>query len=177
MSKHLPKILAELDALGSNPLGFSHLNFEVTNRKKLVSKSFAALLAGKIELLHLYQDRNGAGAYILWPEGAKILLKHTQKKSGLVDAVISRTYTLKSIQSEPACAVQFVLCKPYGLTPPFETQSATSQSANITNGAPRQYLAYKSRRIMSQLRLGLRRLNFLSAKRRCIILRVDDFKF
>ncbi|MBL4869431.1 MAG: glycosyltransferase family 25 protein [Robiginitomaculum sp.] len=177
LSQFLPKILAELDALGSNPHGFSHLNLEVTNRKKLVSKPFKALLAGKIDLLHLYQDRNGAGAYILWPTGAKTLTEQTQKKSGLVDAVISRTYALNSIQIEPACAVQFVLCKPYGLTSPFQTKSATNPSPIMTNDGPLQYMAYKSKRMISQLKLGWRRLNFLSATRRCIKLRVEDFKF
>lgn len=176
LSKNLQGILSALDKLGPNPTQYLHLNLEVTNRKKLVSRRYSRL-AGKLDVLHLYQDRNGAGAYILWPKGAAELIKQTQNRVGLADAIICRTYSLRSLQVEPACAVQFVLCGAYGITPPFETVSATNSSVVKTGYTFSQFLSYRSKRIASQLRMGVRRLSkALSGKRRYINLSPDDFK-
>lgn len=175
LSNKLPNLLSVLGALGSQ-IPIQHISLEVRNRKKLVSSKSSPLLDGDINLHQLYQDRSGAAAYILWPNGAKKLIDQTQKKAGLADAIICRTYSLHSLQVEPACAVQFDVSGLYNLSPPFETTSGTNLSTKQARYSTPQFLIYRTRRITSQLRMGMRRFSCLfSASRRGLKLNPDDF--
>ena len=70
LSKALPELLRNLN----NKKNIDLINLENRSRKKFVSKSYEDIACNS-KLLRLYQDRTGAAGYILWPSGAKKLIK------------------------------------------------------------------------------------------------------
>jgi len=176
LSSKLPALLQTLDEMGANPNQYQHLSLEVRNRKKLVAKRFKELSNPRLNIHRMYQDRTGAAAYILWPQGATELLKHTKKRAGLADAMISSAYKMNAYQIEPACALQFDMCKYYDLRSPFETKSATYGTLHSDKPHFKQRMLYRFRRFKSQLSLGFRHLsNALKSERRHIKLDISDF--
>lgn len=165
-----PMLVLEDDAiLSRNTAAFlkqvedaKHLDFvtlEVRGRKKLIAK-----LTTKREedapIRRLYQDRTGAAAYILYPSGAEKLLAKSERKCGLADAVIAAAYELRAYQADPALALQIDRCEYYGIEQPIVTQSSigTTKPSNTLSKAGNRYIGFKIRRIMAQLRMGLRRI-------------------
>lgn len=143
---------------------FDHVGLETVGRKKLVGP-----LHPRLPIRRLYQDRAGAGAYALWPAGARKLLARAAVRPGPVDAVISSTYELDSWHTDPALSLQLFLFVEHGMTPPIATQSSVH-----TKTQPRGHGIYRLRRIASQLRMGLRYLSKVAvAERRDIPLSSD----
>ena len=141
--------------------GLDHVTLEVRNRKKLVGRRHPNL-----PMRRLYQDRTGAAAYVLWPQGAGKLLSHAAARAGLADAVISTTYKMNSWQADPALAVQIDQCATYGIAQPIATESSISSVP-----PPSRHGHYHIRRITAQFFLGLRHLSKSAvAKRRQIAL-------
>jgi len=100
-----------------------------------------------------------------------------QKKNGiaLADAHLHNCPTLQSYQIEPACVVQSIVCHKYGIKQHSITisQSIIKCENNTTNRA----FVFRLKRIMAQIKLGLRQLGFIfKAKRRYIELNNKDFE-
>ena len=176
-----PYLILEDDALLSNQIqAFTalcesiewadHVSLEARGRKKIVGRK---LVSTDIPLRRLYQDRTGAAAYILWPSGAKKLLERCRNYSGLADAVISSTYNMKSYQCDPALAIQLDMCKTYGLVAPIDTHSFIDEgeyenSRRSTFGF--QKVMFKTRRLISQLKMAFHILRHVPVAKRVEIL-------
>ena len=137
--------------------GIDFLTLETRGRKKLLARAQSARDA-HLGLRRLYQDRTGAAAYVLWPQGARKLLTRTEQRAGLADAVICAAYELAAFQADPALAFQIDRCETYGLEPPIETRSAISvlHAPSSADLPLMTRLRFRLRRIWSQLRMGLR---------------------
>ncbi len=175
LAAEAPAFLREIESLererahegeseGGSGERFDHVGLETVGRKKLVGP-----LHPKLPIRRLYQDRAGAGAYVLWPAGARKLLTRAAVRPGPVDAVISSTYELDSWHTDPALSLQLFLFVEHGMTPPITTRSSVH-----TKTQPRGHGLHRLRRIASQLRMGLRYLSKIAvAERRDIPLSSD----
>ncbi|MFB9914455.1 glycosyltransferase family 25 protein [Rhizobium paknamense] len=146
LSSRLPNLLAQLQAAS----GLEHVTLETRARRKLLARKPHP----QWPLKRLYQDRSGAAAYVLWPEGARKLLARTARHAAIADAVLCAAYELSSWQADPPLALQLDRAAHYGLPQPLQTQSS------ILDSRPKVKLPlpYRLRRIKAQLRMGLRQL-------------------
>lgn len=174
-----PALVLEDDAVLSNKVpallerfqdrtDIDHLNLETRGRRKLMSRQKASDPA----VARLYQDRCGSAAYILWPTGAKKLLARTLHRAANADAAISATYSLRSFQAEPAMAIQLDFCDHYGVDAPLKTfTSINEQRPKSSNG-------FLLRRIIAQMRQGLRQITHLGlASHRHTLVDKEDFAY
>ncbi len=180
---HDPVLVLEDDAILSNRLpevldaarslnGVDHLTLEVALRRKVLARMGQELMGG-VSVFRLYQDRNGAGAYLLWPSGARKLVAESSATAGLADSIINRTARLMSYQIEPACAVQVVLASRYGLAKPIVTQSSIAAESPVH---VRCGTKFKIRRVRRQFEMGVRALAVLHRSvRRHIEIDPNDF--
>ena len=167
LSRRLPDILSATRSLAF----IDHCSFETRGRRKLMARDEARGVHGH-GVFRLYQDRSGAAAYLLRPAGARKLLANAQARAGLADAVICRSYELRSYQLDPACAVQTDRSAEYGVTVPIQTSSAISSAPQAR--FPRRP-AHRMRRIGAQLQMGFQRLRHPLAQLRHVGLRPEDF--
>ena len=153
VSKDLPKLIQNL-LLKTNA---DYVNLENRNRKKIVSKN-RVLSEKEFSLLKLYHDSTGAAGYILYPNGAKKILA-CEKRSGvaLADAQISRCSSLIKLQVEPALIIQLDMSKTYGINIE-EDNLLLSKSTVSSSSRPSRSYKFHFRRIMSQLKLGFRKI-------------------
>lgn len=133
-----------------------HVTLEVRNRKKLIGHHHPNL-----PLRRLYQDRTGAAAYVLWPSGAQKLLLRAIAQPALADAVICAAYEMETWQTIPALAIQLDQCKAYGMSPPIFT--TPRQEENLVR---RSTNLHRIRRLLSQLRMGMRYLSKIAVSER-----------
>jgi glycosyl transferase, family 25 len=161
-----------LDALEQRE-GMNHVTLEARLRKKWIGKTFVPI-GPVLTLRRLYQDRSGAAAYVLWPDGAEKLLRRSARQAGLADGLICMSYELQSYQVEPACAVQLDLCAAYGIAAPIATVSANI-GARPSVGR-RRHIGFRFRRIGAQLRIGLNVMTRLRVAQRRLI-QVDPATF
>lgn len=174
LSSKTPKILAGLERQNLA----NHVTLEIRGRKKLLGQKTVKLTNGTV-LSRLYQDRTGAGAYVIWPDAASILLKTSDKAAGLADAIIAGTYEISSWQVEPAAAMQLDQCDHYGIESPLLTHSTIGVSSSDKPAAANFFLLlnFKRRRLVSQLRMGLRQLfNVTRARRRFVTIAIEDYQ-
>ncbi len=169
LSRYIVELLEVLDTFTATDF----VQLEVHSRKKLIAKK-GIKITPKFNLHRLYQDRTGAAGYVLYPSGAKKLLKHQNKHGiGLADAHITACYNLIGYQTEPAAIIQLDQCKNYKITPPINTDSYIF---NQPKPIYKNKMFFKSKRIISQLRMAIRQLRFsLQADRREILLNKKDF--
>lgn len=173
VSNNLPKILECFDNKQND---YDFIQLEVRNRKKLISKK-GIKLTDKYNLHRLFLDRTGAAAYILWPNGAKKLVRHEEKIGiGLADAHITSCYKLIGYQIEPAIAIQLDQCENYYIKPRAKTDSQIlTQPKPIYKDKYKFY--FKAKRIFWQLKMFFQQVKYsLIAKRRRILLDRTDFK-
>lgn len=151
---------------------FDLINFEVCFRKKYVAK-YSEKINDTHQLVQLYLNRSGAGAYVLYPSGAKKLLQFKKKGIALADYFIHNCYNLKSYQVEPALAIQMIFAKRYKL----KTQYLNFCMSFIFDGTrPKSNYLFKCKRIIGQLRLGIRQLAITTKSiKREIFLNPDHF--
>ncbi len=158
--------------------GLDHVTLEVCGRRKLLANG-SRQLTGHTTLTRLVQDRNGAGAYVLWPAGARKLLDRSDRAAGLADAVINSAYELASYQVEPACALQLLLCDAYGVTG-YPSSPSTIDQGDADKPAPGSIAAavrFKARRLAAQARIAWRQLSHIGrARRRFVRLERDWFR-
>ncbi|MGG7519583.1 glycosyltransferase family 25 protein [Allorhizobium undicola] len=159
LSERLAPFLAEL----SSCTGLDHVTLESRGRKKLISRTPHPSLP----LRRLFQDRSGAAAYVLWPQGAAKLLRRTANHAAIADAVLCAAYELSSWQAVPPLAVQLDRCESFGLPLPLQTRSSISPAAGSAGEKRKLPAAFRLRRIRAQLRMGVRQLSHLhDAERR-----------
>jgi len=168
LSRRLPSLLRALEGM----TGMDHLSLEVRGRKKLLGRRPRDILPG-LQLLRLYQDRTGAAAYVLWPEGARKLLSRASRGAALADALICSAHELSSWQVEPAQACQLDMCGHYGLGTPNGAQSVINSAGIVRNTS---HISQKWRRIVAQFQLGWRLVYLaLRASRRAVALEPSDY--
>ncbi len=175
LSSRTPSVLSALES----HTGMEHLSLETRIRKKLLGNSVH--LSGNILINELIQDRTGAAAYILWPQGAQRLYEHACEFGGaLADAFISNLDGLQSNQVVPAMAIQADMAQMYGIKCALQTRSyiqLDSQKAQFkATGMTR--LVFKQRRIKSQARQAYRYItNISNARRSSVALDTEGFTF
>ncbi len=154
LSASTPRLLRAVQPVD----GIDHLTLETRGRKKLLGDQL-----GDLPVRRLYQDRTGAAAYVLWPNGARILLRNTARAAALADAAICGSHNLRSFQAVPALAIQIDHCAHYGITPPIQVKSTIDvQRKPFARDGFRlgQRFAFRARRIWAQIRMGLRQLRY-----------------
>ena len=163
LSKCVPELLANL----LNKEGVDLINFENRGRKKFVSRSAENIVCNS-KLLRLYLDTTGAAGYLLWPSGAKKLLKcEANKGLALADAQIYNCKSLKSFQIEPSPIIQLDMARHYGIKYKFDEKlfkSSVSSKTRLKNN-----LLFKFKRIWAQLKLGLYQTKIRSASTKRLI--------
>lgn len=160
----VPKFLQAAERLE----GVGRITLEVRSRPKRVADGNDPRLPAR----RLYQDRTGAAAYILWPTGARALLRRAARRPGLSDAILCAAYEVPTLQAWPALAIQLDQCAAYGIEPPVETATTNPQKGRSARGA--SSAGQVARRVFGQLRMGLRALNtFGVARRRTVPLTTD----
>ena len=146
--------LFALNAL-KNQENYDCVNFETRNRKKIISKT-------KIPLFETYttskiiHHKSGAAAYLLWPNGAKILSEYYKKNgAALADSILANCEHFKHFQIEPALAIQIDCCADYNILPPIETASNISQQPKPT---PNNQFIFLYRRLKAQVKISFKHL-------------------
>ena len=171
LSKCVPELLNSF--ISKKNVDF--INLEVAGRKKFISK-IGEDIACNSELFRLYQDRNGAAGYVLWPSGATKLLEHESLHGiGLADAHITSCYSIKSYQVEPAAIIQLDQCHNYKVKIPYTQTSFNSSVSQAQN--PKGSFSFWIKRFSAQLKLGFHVAKILNknSSRRFININVNDF--
>ena len=186
INKNMPALILEDDALLSkcvpellksftNKKNVDFISLEVAGRKKFISKIGENIVCNS-KLYRLYQDRNGAAGYVLWPSGAKKLLEHESLNGiGLADAHIASCYSIKSYQVEPAAIIQLEQCDNYNVKIPYIKALIISTVSQAQN--PKGSFSFWIKRFSAQLKLALHAAKILNKNpsRRLININVDDF--
>ena len=189
----VPALILEDDAVLANNLsvvlgrlelekltGVDLINFEVRSRKKIISKT--SVLKFKdldVELFELYQDRTGAAGYLLYPSGAKKLLKRLEVTApAIADGFIYSAYELKALQVEPALIIQEDQLQLYGLIPKnkFDSTIGRSEHYKAVYVSSAEQKMFKKRRFMGQWKMAYRYLQVLfKSQKRLIRLKKNHF--
>jgi len=151
-----------------------YINFEVSGRKKIISK-VGQSIACNSKLFRLYQDRSGAAGYILWPSGAKKLLRYERENGiAIADAQIAHCNTLVGYQLEPGHIIQLGQCKNFDIPNIYsdEIQISTVSQPNNPKGSPIFWI----KRIKAQVKIGVHILSLIAkSKRRYIKINKENF--
>jgi len=147
-----------------------HMSLETRGRKKIVSRHEHPDYPAR----HLYQDRSGAAAYVLFPSGAKILIEESRRVPALSDATISAARGLRSWQADPALAIQLDRCTFYGMTQPIPAVSSIDTEPR-PSASPRDIFSFRRRRVAAQLRMGWRQFSCLPVAVRRHILPASEW--
>ncbi|MBB3996328.1 glycosyltransferase family 25 protein [Aureimonas pseudogalii] len=135
------------------------LNLESFDRRRFVARTARPLGEG-LSVRRVFRDKSGSAAYLLWPAGARKLLRRAERGAAPVDAFLHGLAGLNAWQAEPALAIQAHLWARRG--------HGTAIDPGTSIQAPRERLPltpenahFHRRRIATQLRLAghhLRRL-------------------
>ena len=170
VESNCPHLVLEDDALLCSKTGtllqalesyqnYDCVNLETRGRPKTVSKKKTPLIEG-FKISKLVQDKSGAAAYVLWPDGAKKLLNWIETRGlGLADAIIAAGPNLRHGQIEPAAALQLDCCHLYGIECPLETQTHIH---HVDKPAANMVLRFRWRRLLAQLKIALRKARALA---------------
>ena len=119
LSPRLKDLLGQVAAIR----GLDLLNLENFERRRFLTGERRALGDGLV-LLGVSRDKSGSAAYLLWPEGARKLLKRAQRGAAPVDAFLHGLKVLASFQVEPALAMQVHLLEQRGIPVPIPTATS-----------------------------------------------------
>ena len=170
LESNLPHLVLEDDALLCSKTGtliqalesyhnYDCVNLETRGRRKTVSKKKTPLIED-FKISKLVQDKSGAAAYVLWPDGAKKLLNWIETRGlGLADAIIAAGPSLRHGQIEPAAALQLDCCHLYGIECPLETQTHIH---HVDKPVANMVLRFRWRRLLAQLKIALRKARALA---------------
>ena len=152
LTNDVPNILTQLKKLTN--IDYVTLEVTGTNRRKLIAKEVTHCFHD-INLFRLYQGRSGAGAYVLWPSGAKKLIAKMESGNiGLADKFINASYSLRAFQIEPAIAIQLDQCHFFDINPPLEVKTSITTKTNIAS-KPIDSFLYKIKRIIGEIKIGI----------------------
>ncbi|MCY4447185.1 MAG: glycosyltransferase family 25 protein, partial [Rhodobacteraceae bacterium] len=146
LSQHLPEVLANLKSLN----GINYLCVEAKPQLKYVCLKQPPLHITDHKLIKLILDQRCAGAYVLWPSGAELLLQQTTNAAAPADKVLGICFELQSYQLEPAGAVQLCFAPEFGISAPFQYQSDVFVS--MMSKSYRLKPKYMMRRLKSGIR-------------------------
>ena len=171
LSRRLPEALAAIE--GSEALDF--VNLESFERRRFVARDARDIEHG-FRLRRVFRDKSGSAAYVLWPNGARKLLRRAERGAAPVDAFLHGLAELQSWQIEPAMAIQAHLWQARGkqttIDPATSIQAPRGRLSLTLRNAP-----FIRRRIATQIRLfahHLRRLGPAAYER--TELRDEDFR-
>lgn len=156
LSDDLPDLLERLKPLAD----VDYVNIETLDVPKLLANRRQDIPGTRYGLSELVRHRGGAGAYVLWPEGAKALLRYTEEASPLADSAMMLAPGLKRFQLEPAASTQAFLFAEN----PFvyqELVSSTEAGSRPPYPGVRAFLTGKGRRVRVSLAILARKLRFL----------------
>jgi glycosyl transferase family 25 len=186
LESNRPHLVLEDDALLCSQTGtilqaleadhnYDCVNLETRGRRKTVSKKKTSLIED-FKIAKLVQDKSGAAAYVLWPDGAKKLLHWIEIRGlGLADAILACGPRLRHGQVEPAAALQLDCCHLYGIECPLETQTHIH---HVDKPKTKNALRFRWRRLRAQLKIALRKVSaFPSAESKEIIPSKDTLQF
>lgn len=145
--------------------GVDCINLETVGRKQLGP----AQAVGPWTLRRLHLNGSGAGAYLLWPQGAQKLLRHYQREgAALADAFMSEARDFRVWQLDPALVIQMCMLPYYGLPAQEEGISQIARERHASPQPPTAALRWrmKWRRLRGEWRKGLKRLGVLWGQRR-----------
>jgi len=168
LSQHLPEVLANLKSLN----GINYLCVEAKPQLKYVCLKQPPLHITDHKLIKLILDQRCAGAYVLWPSGAELLLQQTTNAAAPADKVLGICFELQSYQLEPAGAVQLCFAPEFGISAPFQYQSDVFVS--MMSKSYRLKPKYMMRRLKSGIRKLVRVLISQSVGKQ-ISVNADDF--
>lgn len=173
LSDQVPNLLKSLETVQ----GFDILNLETRARQIFVGTA----LDDMPNIRPLYLNKDGAAAYILWPNGAQKIIDQSNRVIGLADALLWCNFKLSSFQTYPALAIQSDRCKRYDLPEYLTTKSSnapTNVNFNKRGNNTWEYFRFRSRRFWGQIHLGKPQLRyFLSVKKEQMPLVHKDFEY
>lgn len=145
------------------------LNLEARGRKILLSKQ-GNILVGQFSIKKVFQAKNGAAAYILWPSGAKKLCDlFLRKNAALADAFIAECDELINTQIFPALAIQLDRTSYYDVSVNELGLLAMPTVLGTGRKEKRKTFQQGIQRFFVQLKLGLKFLNMLKGAKYNII--------
>lgn len=153
LSIRLPEFLALAEGLQ----GVEHLSLEIHSKAKWLGPTRE--LQGGLGVARLYQDRAGAAAYILWPNGARRLIdKAKSGQMALADAFIANERCWTSLQADPAMAMQAEVVDWRGMQTSLTTSSCiqANQALSVATG---KTWRYRLRRLRGQMGIAWRKLS------------------
>lgn len=148
LSKRLAGVLPHLATLG----GIDFLNLESFDRRRFVA-SVPRPVPGGTAVLRVHRDKSGSAAYLLWPAGARKLLRRAERGAAPVDAFLHGLRDLASWQAEPALAMQLHILEARGMPTPIPAGSSIQTPRGRLSLRP-AHLPFHGRRIATQLRLA-----------------------
>lgn len=154
LSAEVPQFLNKATELAN----VDRITLEFRGRKKLVATEFDS----RLSIRRLYQDRTGAAAYILWPNGARKLLLRSAQRPGLADGILCEAHELITYQADPALAIQLDAYQRHIGPPPIETRSTRKSPVPtpIDQTSVLQEALYRFRRISAEFHMALRFLKY-----------------
>jgi len=147
LAQSTPELLRRLEFAN----GIDHVQLETAGRKKILARH----MHPSLPLRRIVQDRNGAGGYVLFPSGARLLA--SRSRPAPADAAISTNYALMSWQADPALVVQFCMASRYDLVQPIEdSNSMAADDRPDRKALPNpETLKFLCRRALGQFRMAL----------------------
>lgn len=148
LAENCPHLLNRI----STESGIDILNLETRGRKIWIGKSHNSIN----EIKELVQNKSGAAAYVLWPHCAAKLLKKTENKCGIADAVLWSSFEFNNFQAVPALALQSDRSDFYGIPNYLNARSSIygDSKGYAKNGTSiKEHITYKYRRFIYQIKL------------------------
>lgn len=125
-----------------------------------------------LKLRRLFLNSSGAGAYMLWPKGARKLLEHFSNNGiALADAFINETPRLIVWQITPAICIQECMFSYYGLQSSQKLHSEIAREQHQYPSPPSRLVALKMkfRRVAGELKIAFAKLKILRGYQRVYV--------
>ncbi|WP_430464004.1 glycosyltransferase family 25 protein [Tabrizicola sp.] len=152
LSTDTPELISDL--YGAK--GIDYVCFEALKNSKVLTNREEIIPGSRYSLSVIVQNRAGAGAYFLFPAGARKLLDFTESWSPLADSAMNLCPNVVRVQVVPAAATQAFLI----------ANSTTHQSSTASGPRPsypslKQYIIGKLRRLRVSWVIGIRQLLYI----------------
>jgi glycosyl transferase, family 25 len=136
------------------------INLEAVGKKQLAKSH----IHNSYKLQRLVLNSSGAGAYMLWPQGAaKLIQRYAKDGAALADVFINETRSLSAWQLVPTVVIQQCMLPYYGLPVQQEGASQIAREKFVSPTPPHWLLALamRWRRIAGEFRKGALKLGVL----------------
>lgn len=151
LQRDVPQLIEKL----SHQRNVDFFNLETVIKRKTLGKHQESIEGTRYTKSVVLRNRAGAGAYFLYPSGARKLLNATVHWSPLADVALELCPSIRKWQIEPAAAKQGALI--FSILPPSSTAAGAAPSfPNFS-----QYLKGRKRRLAGYFTLAGRQLRYL----------------